>query len=151
MPRPSKSIAMVRRDGVSLRVQEVASTMARMRPSVPAHPRVLGASMYAISEVTGRAAKPMLLVLTHRAPTLGDPGSSIRPSMTPFCHSEKRLGSPWARRRRPIHLIAAWRRRSDPPGAARMRVALEGATGSAGRTESTSESLHTLAVASSSA
>ncbi len=129
----------------------MASTMARMGPSIPAHPRVLGASMHTISEVTGRAAKPMLLVLTHRAPTLGDPGSSIRPSMTPSAiprRDSDRRGQDVAGR---IHLIAAWWRRSDPPEATRMRVALEGATGSAGRTESTSESLHTLAVASSSA
>src|SRR5258708_40168998 len=47
----------------------VASTMARMGPSIPAHPRGLGASMHAISAVTARAAKPLLLVLTRRAPT----------------------------------------------------------------------------------
>jgi hypothetical protein len=65
----------------------VASTMARMGPSTPAHPRVLGASIYAIWEVTGRAAKPMLLVLTHRARTLGGPRLVHRPvddALLPF-------------------------------------------------------------------
>ncbi|HKB51693.1 MAG TPA: hypothetical protein VKC63_09705, partial [Solirubrobacterales bacterium] len=78
----------------------VASTMARMGPSIPAHPRVLGASMHTISEVTGRAAKPVLLVLTHRAPRSGT--RLVHPPVDDaFCHSEKGLGSPRARRRRP--------------------------------------------------
>ncbi len=61
----------------------MASPTVRMGPSIPAQPPRLGC-IDAISEVTGRAAKPRFLVLTHRAPALGDPGTSIRPSMTPF-------------------------------------------------------------------
>jgi hypothetical protein len=47
---------------------------ARIAPSTPLTPHVLGASMCAISDVAGRLANPTRLVVTHRAPTLGSPG-----------------------------------------------------------------------------
>src|SRR5258708_8927484 len=62
----------------------VASTMARMGPSIPAHPRVLGASMHTIPEVPGRAAKPMLLAVTHRTPRPGTPPLPYAPHPHPL-------------------------------------------------------------------
>ena len=67
--------------------------MALMGPSMPRTPHVMGGLMCVTSEVLGRLAPPMRRVVRHRAPTPGMPGWSMWPSMTPFCHSWKRVGS----------------------------------------------------------
>jgi len=50
-------------------------------------------SMCTSSEVLGRSAKPIRRRVTHRVPTLGMLGCSMWPLTTPFCHSEKWVGS----------------------------------------------------------
>jgi hypothetical protein len=47
----------------------VTSTVARMGPSMPRTPHVLGASMWVSSEVTTRLAPPMRRVVRHFVPT----------------------------------------------------------------------------------
>jgi hypothetical protein len=86
---------------------------------------------------TGRAAKPMLLVVTYRVATLLDAARD---------RWRMQDAGRW-----PIPLMLLCDACLPGREATTMRVALEGATGSAGRTESTSESLHALVVASSSA
>jgi hypothetical protein len=76
LPCPSKPTAMVSRELVSVRGSTVTSTLARMGPSMPRTPHVLGASMWVSSEVTTRLAPPMRRVVRHFAPTCGGPGWS---------------------------------------------------------------------------
>ncbi len=76
MPYPSKSTAMVSRELVSVAGSTVMLTAARMGPSMPRTPHVLGASMWVSSEVTTRLAPPMRRVVTHFAPTCAGPGGS---------------------------------------------------------------------------
>ena len=74
MPCPSKPTAMVSRELVSVRGSTVTSTVARMGPSMPCTPHVLGALMWVNSEVTARLAPPMRRVVRHFAPTCAGPG-----------------------------------------------------------------------------
>ena len=76
MPCPSKLTAMVSRELVSVRGSTVTSTLARMGPSMPRTPHVLGASMWVSSAVTARLAPPMRRVVTHFVPTCAGPGWS---------------------------------------------------------------------------
>ena len=51
----------------------MTSTVARMGPSMPCTPHVLGASIWVSSEVTARLAPPMRRVVRHFVPTCAGP------------------------------------------------------------------------------
>lgn len=93
MPWPSKSTAMVSLDRVSVSDSTVRSTVARIGPSIPWTPQVLGGSICVTAEVDDRFFPPMRRVVEQRAPTCGVPEWSIRPLTTPFCHWSNRVGS----------------------------------------------------------
>src|ERR1700730_1481466 len=97
IPCPVKSTLMVSRERESVTGSTRTSPVARIGPSVPRTPQVLGGSMRVSSEVTGRLAPPMRRVVTHFVPTGGiwvlSAGLSMCPSSTPFCHWLNRDGS----------------------------------------------------------
>jgi hypothetical protein len=97
MPWPANSTLMVSREREPVTGSTRTSTAARIGPSVPRTPQLLGGSMCVSSDVDGRLAPPMRRVVTHFAPTAGVPVPSARlsmcPSTTPFCHSLNRAGS----------------------------------------------------------
>jgi hypothetical protein len=64
-----------------------------MGPSMPRTPHVFGGLMWVNSDVLARSAPPIRRVVRHRVPTVGVPGCSRWPSMTPCCHSGKWVGS----------------------------------------------------------
>jgi len=71
----------------------VTSTIARIGPSVPRTPQLIGGSMWVTSEVAGRSANPMRRAVTHLSPTAGGPFPSMCPPITFSCHSLNRVGS----------------------------------------------------------
>ena len=73
MPWPSKSTAMVSLDGDSVSGSTVRSTVARIGPSIPWTPQVLGGSICVTVEVDDRFFPPMRRVVRQRAPTYEGP------------------------------------------------------------------------------
>jgi len=71
IPWPSKSTEMVSRDRVSVSGSTMTSTVARIDPSMPCTPQVLGGSTWVSSELDGRLAPPMRRVVEHSAPNSG--------------------------------------------------------------------------------
>ena len=71
MPWPVKSTLMVSREREPVTGSTRTSTAARIGPSMPRTPQVLGGSICTSSDMEARLAPPIRRVVTHFAPTAG--------------------------------------------------------------------------------